>query len=135
MAFRFIGAVLLSVEVDTNLAEFYTFKIMKSENKPVVLNRIYDLYRNLGTSIDRLDEKSEFFICNLANIKLGTDEPFVGPVYRANFFSFVFAKDCSGTTYSDYYTFDIKPGTIYFNNPGEFKHVVLNDVRIFIWQH
>jgi len=82
---------------------------MKSEKKPVVLNRIYDLYSNLGTAIDRLEENSEFFICNLASIRLGTNAPFVGPVYRANFFSFVFAKDCSGTTYSDYYTFDINP--------------------------
>ncbi len=102
---------------------------MKSGSKPVVLNRIYDLYRNLGASIDRLDENSEFFICNLANINLGTDATFVGPVYRANFFSFVFAKDCNGTTYSDYYTFEIKPGSIYFNNPGELKRVVLRDVK------
>ena len=102
---------------------------MKSENKPVVLNRICDLYKNLGASLDRLDEKSEFFICNLASFRLGVDTPFVGPVYRANFFSFVFAKDCSGTTYSDYYTCDIKPGSIYFNNPGELKHVVLKDVK------
>jgi AraC-like DNA-binding protein len=101
---------------------------MKSE-KPLVLNRIHDLYKNLGVSLDRLDEKSEFFICNLASFRLGTDGPFVGPVYRANFFSFVFAKDCRGTTYSDYYTFDIEPGSIYFNNPGELKRVVLKDVK------
>ena len=53
---------------------------MKSENKPVVLNRIYDLYSNLEYSVDRLDENSEFFICNLANIRLGTNAPFIGPI-------------------------------------------------------
>ena len=102
---------------------------MKAANKPIVLNSIYDLYSNLGVAIDRLDEKSEFYICNLANIRLGTDVPFIGAVYRANFFSFVFAKNCRGTTFSDYYTFDIKPGSVYFNNPGELKQVVLKDVK------
>lgn len=102
---------------------------MKSAIKPLVLNRIYDLYQNLGTSFDRLDESSEFFICNLAGIGLGAAGTFEGPVCRANFFSFVFAKDCRGTTFSDYYTFDIKPGSIYFNNPGELKQVILKDVK------
>jgi AraC family transcriptional regulator, transcriptional activator of pobA len=102
---------------------------MNDETKPVIVNRIYDLYKNLGASIERLDDKTEFFICNLADYGLGVKEPFEGPVYRANFFSFVFAKDCSGTTYSEHYTFDIQPGSIYFNNPGELKRVVLKDVK------
>ena len=100
---------------------------MSQAQKPLVLNRISDLYANLGTSIEGLDHRSEFFICNLGDFTLPA--PFISPIYRANFFSIIFVKDCFGTSFSDHYTFDIEPGTIYFNNPGDIKHVILKDVK------
>jgi AraC family transcriptional activator of pobA len=92
-----------------------------------VLNNAKDLYDQLGIAIDGLDSKSEFSIYNLGDFQLQL--PYVSPLFRANFFSFVFVKNSRGTSFSDQYTFDIEPGTIYFNNPGYIKHVVLNDVK------
>ena len=93
----------------------------------VVLNNAKELYDHLGIVIDGLESKSGFSIYNLGDFHW--ELPYVSPLFRANFFSFVFVKNSFGTSFSDQYTFDIEPGTIYFNNPGYIKHVVLNDVR------
>lgn len=100
---------------------------MKKEKDLVVLNSAKELYDHLGFVIDRLDSKSEFSNYNLGDFQW--ELPYISPLFRANFFSFVFVKNSRGTTFADGYTFDIEPGTIYFNNPGYIKHVVLNDVR------
>lgn len=100
---------------------------MKEIKNLVVLNNAKELYDHLGVVIDELDNKSEFSIYNLGDFHW--ELPYVSPLFRANFFSFVFVKNSFGTSFSDQYTFDIEPGTIYFNNPGYIKHVVLNDVK------
>ena len=100
---------------------------MKEEKNIVVLNNAKELYDYLGIAIDNLDNKSEFSIYNLGDFQW--ELPYISPLFRANFFSFVFVKNSKGTSFSDRYTFDLEPGTIYFNNPGYIKHVVLNDVR------
>src|SRR5882757_8916453 len=100
---------------------------MKEIKDLVVLNKVKDLYDHLGVVIDEVNDKTEFTIYNLGTI--GLKLPYKSPLFRANFFSFVFVKNSKGTSFSDQYTFDIEPGTIYFNNPGYIKHVVLNDVR------
>jgi len=100
---------------------------MKKEKKPLVLNTAKELYDHLGVPMDDLDNKSEFSIYNLADLPLKL--PFKSAVYRANFFSLVFVKDSRGTSFSDNYTFNIEPGTVYFNNPGYIKHVVLNEAK------
>lgn len=74
-----------------------------------------------------LDGESEFFIHDLGSIKMPI--PFVSPIYRANFYSFVFVKNARGTSFSDHYTFEFGPQTVYFNNPGYIKHVVINDLK------
>ena len=100
---------------------------MKEKIKIVVLNTVKDLYDHLGIVIDDLSSKSEFSIYNLGDFEWKL--PYISPLFRANFFSFVFVKNSKGTSFSDQYTYDIAPGTIYFNNPGYIKHVVLNEVN------
>ena len=75
-----------------------------------------ELYDHLGIVLDGLDNRSEFSIYNLGDFKW--ELPYISPLFRANFFSFVFVKNSRGTSFSDHYVFDIEPGTIYFNNPG-----------------
>jgi AraC family transcriptional activator of pobA len=93
----------------------------------LVLDKIPDLYRNLEADPIGLDERSEFFIHDLGSIEVPI--PFTSPVYRANFFSFVFVKNAKGTSFSDHYVFDFSPQTVYFNNPGYIKHVVFSDLE------
>lgn len=100
---------------------------MKEIKDLVVLNTVKDLYDHLGVVIDGVDAKTQFTIYNLGDLQLNL--PYKSPLFRANFFSFVFVKNSKGTSFSDQYTFDIEPGTIYFNNPGYIKHVILNDVK------
>ena len=100
---------------------------MKKDENIVVLSRVKELYDHLGVVAKNLDDKSEFSIYNLGNFQLKL--PYVSPLFRTDFFSFVFVKNSTGTSFSDQYTFNIEPGTIYFNNPGYIKHVILNDVK------
>src|SRR4030095_10858030 len=100
---------------------------MKEEKNIVVLNNAKDLYDQLKIVVDGLDDKSEFSIYNLGDFQLKL--PYKSPLFSATFFSFGFVKNSRGTSFSDQYTFDIEPGTIYFNNPGYIKYVVLNDVK------
>jgi AraC family transcriptional activator of pobA len=100
---------------------------VKTENNILVLDKIQDLYRNLEANPVGLDERSEFFIHDLGSIDVPV--PFTSPIYRANFFSFVFVKNAMGTSYSDRYVFDFCPQAVYFNNPGYIKHVVFSDLK------
>jgi AraC family transcriptional activator of pobA len=100
---------------------------LSKDNDILVLDSILDLYRNLATIPTDLNERSQFFIHDLGSIEVPI--PFVSPIYRANFFSFVFVKNAKGTSYSDHYTFDIGPQTVYFNNPGDIKHVYFSDLK------
>ena len=92
-----------------------------------MLNKVKDLYDHLGISPGGLDNKNEFSIYNLGDFQI--ELPYISPLFRTDFFSFVFVKNSKGTSFSDEYTFNIQPGTIYFNNPGYIKHVELYDVE------
>jgi AraC family transcriptional activator of pobA len=100
---------------------------MRKESDILVLYKIQDLYRNLGANPIGLDERSEFFIHDLGSLEVPI--PFTSPIYRANFFSFVFVKNAIGTSFSDQYVFDFGPQTVYFNNPGDIKHVIFSDLK------
>ena len=100
---------------------------LKTTQNIVVLNKVKELYNHLGVVVDDLDDTAEFSIYNLGDFHIKL--PYVSPLFRTDFFSFVFVKNSRGTSFADQYTFNIEPGTIYFNNPGYIKHVQLNDVK------
>jgi AraC-like DNA-binding protein len=100
---------------------------LRKENNILVLDTIQDLYKNLEANPIGLDERSEFFIHDLGSIDVSV--PFTSPIYRANFFSFVFVKNAVGTSFSEQYVFDFGPQAVYFNNPGYIKHVVFSDLK------
>ncbi len=82
----------------------------------IVHETIADLYRSLDLPFLK---EAEFDIHFLPDIH--PELPFKSPVFRAEYFSFVFVKDAHGSYRTDSYTFPFKPNTIYFTNPGHVK--------------
>jgi AraC family transcriptional activator of pobA len=96
-------------------------------SKLLNFNKVRDFYTELGLAPDRLSPDSDFSIYNLKTLNL--DFPKQSPIYRANFFSFVFAKHAFGKCHCDGNRFDILPGTVYFNNPGYIRQFSLDYVE------
>lgn len=92
---------------------------MKETDQQLSFNSLLKQYRHFGLPLDQIDEQTEFTIHNLKDIHL--ELPFKSPVYRANFFSFVFTKEGRGKYTTDDLRFDISSGTVYFTNPGHYK--------------
>lgn len=104
---------------------------MKEAEKILVFNNLQEQYLYLNLPIDQITENNEFTIHNIQGVL--SDLPYVSPVYRANFFSFVFVKDGIGKYTIDDQVFNTEPGTVYFTNPGHYKSHVwdrLNEVYL-----
>lgn len=94
----------------------------------IVHHTISDLYRSLNLPIE---QDLDFTIHFLPDLHKST--PFASPVFRAEYFSFVFVKDGKGSYTTDEKHFPFGPRTIYFTNPGHvksFKIEELSDVYI-----
>jgi AraC family transcriptional regulator, transcriptional activator of pobA len=100
---------------------------MKREKELLIFDQPLKLYQHLGLPGDCIDEKSEFSILNLGGFPITL--PYTSPIYRANFYSFVFIKDPRGTCSTDDHRFDLLPGTVYFNNPGHIKQFALDEMK------
>ena len=92
----------------------------------LTFNRIEDLYRFLQLPTDQIEEQNEFDIHRLSAVH--TTLPFQSPVFRANYFSFVFVKNAIGRYTTDEQLFATRPGTIYFTNPGHYKSFAWNQL-------
>jgi AraC family transcriptional activator of pobA len=100
---------------------------MKRGNELLIFDRALELYKHLGLPGNCIDEKIDFSILNLG--KYPVEMPYTSPFYRANFYSFVFVKDCRGNCSSDDNKFKLLPGTVYFNNPGHIKQFSLTEMK------
>ncbi|MDB4919017.1 MAG: AraC family transcriptional regulator [Mucilaginibacter sp.] len=109
------------------LHNFVIFISMKETEKKLAFDNLLKQYIHFGLPIEGIDEKTDFTIHNLKDIHL--DLPFTSPVYRANFFSFVFAKNAHGKYTTDDLCFNTVPGTIYFTNPGHYKSHVWLEIQ------
>lgn len=104
---------------------------MKTPTKTLLIfDRIQDMYRMLDVPVEPSNLKSEFTIYDLG--KFGIPAGFHSPMYRANFFSFVFVKDAWGKCSSDANWFDLEPGIVYFNNPGHIKEFTVSELKSLI---
>ncbi|MEM6523853.1 MAG: AraC family transcriptional regulator [Bacteroidota bacterium] len=90
----------------------------------IVHHTISDLYRALNLPIE---QEADFTIHSLPDIH--PEVPFTSPIFRANYYSFVFVKDGKGTYTTDDKVFKTQPGTIYFTNPGHIKAFHLEELR------
>lgn len=77
---------------------------------------LQEQYRALGWPVELMVAGEEFTIFNLAD--LAQPLPFRSPPSRLNFFVFNFLKSARGHYVVDEQRFVIRPGTIYFTNPG-----------------
>jgi AraC-like DNA-binding protein len=82
-------------------------------------NKLYDQYVYMGLPVGTINVHTEFTIHNLADIH--DTLPYKSATFKPNFFSFVFVRDASGKYTTDGLSFDTKPYTIYFTNPGHYK--------------
>jgi len=80
---------------------------------------LHDQYRHLGLPLDLLDPTLEFSIFNLRDLRQPL--PFSAPVERLNFFVLGFVKQAQGWYLIDEQRFALRPGTIYFTNPGHYR--------------
>ncbi|NAS13964.1 AraC family transcriptional regulator [Poritiphilus flavus] len=82
----------------------------------IVHHNISDLYRSLNLP---LEQELDFTIHFLPD--LHQKLPFKSPVFRADYFSFVFVKDGKGSYTIDDNTYPFESRTVYFTNPGHIK--------------
>lgn len=88
-------------------------------------------YQDLGWPVEQMEAQDDFTIFNLA--ELGQPMPFRSPPSRLNFFVFNFLKSASGHYVVDEQRFAMRPGTIYFTNPGHtrsFEYQVLEEAYL-----
>lgn len=88
-----------------------------------VFNSLYDLYNDLGLPVNTLNHGAGFTIHNLRDSHFPL--PYKSPPFRPNYFSFIFVKEAYGKYIIDELTFETRPGSVYFTNPGNY--------RIFEW--
>lgn len=74
-----------------------------------------------------MSQDAEFSIDNLKEIH--TQTPYKSPVFRANYYSFVFIKDGRGNYATDDKNFESASRTIYFTNPGHLKAFELYEMK------
>ena len=104
---------------------------LKEQEKIILFDKIQGLYQALGLPINEMDMSGDFNIHNLLDIH--TKLPYKSPVFRADYFSFVFVKDGFGSYTTDNQVFKTEPGTIYFTNPGHLKayeHLEIREIYI-----
>jgi hypothetical protein len=79
-------------------------------------DKLDDLYEDLGMPIQ---QQADFSIHSLLDIH---DSPsYKSPIFRANYYSFVFIKNGEGNYIIDNQQFEYKARTVYFTNPGHLK--------------
>lgn len=89
---------------------------MKKTHEILFFEKVVDLYNALEIPIE---QNSQFSINNLINIH--KEIPYKSPVFRTNYYSFVFIKNGEGNYTTDEQKFEYKSNTIYFTNPGHIK--------------
>jgi AraC family transcriptional regulator, transcriptional activator of pobA len=82
----------------------------------VTYQSMAEFYVALGGS---LEQEVEFTIHPLEEIHANI--PFKSPLFRANYYSIVLIRSGRGLYLLDEHTYETKPQTIYFNNPGHIK--------------
>ncbi|WP_261512206.1 helix-turn-helix domain-containing protein [Chryseobacterium paludis] len=82
-------------------------------------NSLLELYTHLNLTVNLIDATEGFSVFNLKDI--GFKLPYQSTSYRPNFFSFLFIKDGSGHYTIDEYTFEVKPHSVYFTNPSNYR--------------
>jgi AraC-like DNA-binding protein len=97
---------------------------MFTENNIVYFETVSDLYKALGMPIE---QDAQFTINNL--LEIHKEIPYKSPVFRTNYYSFLFIKDGKGNYTTDNQKFNYNSKTLYFTNPGHLKAFEFDDLK------
>lgn len=89
---------------------------MKESSNILQYDKLYELYHDLGLPIE---QDSEFTIHSLLDIH--NTKSYKSPVFRTNYYSFIFIKEGKGNYTTDNQNFEYNDLTVYFTNPGHLK--------------
>jgi AraC family transcriptional activator of pobA len=89
---------------------------MRKKNDIILFDKVVDLYNSLNITIE---QDSEFSMNSL--LELHNEIPYKSPVFRTNYYSFVFIKNGKGNYTTDEQTFEYDSSVLYFTNPGHLK--------------
>lgn len=89
---------------------------MNEQNNIAFFERVVDLYNALAIPIE---QDSQFSMDDL--LEIHKTIPYKSPVFRTNYYSFIFIKNGKGNYTTDEQTFEYGSRTIYFTNPGHLK--------------
>jgi AraC-like DNA-binding protein len=89
---------------------------MKEKNDIILFDKVVDLYNSLNII---MEQDSEFSMNSL--LELHNKIPYKSPVFRTNYYSFVFIKNGKGNYTTDEQTFEYDSSVLYFTNPGHLK--------------
>ncbi|WP_194775795.1 AraC family transcriptional regulator [Pararhodonellum marinum] len=89
---------------------------MNETSEIAFFERVVDLYNALEIPIQ---QDSQFSMNSL--LEMHQTFPYKSPVFRTNYYSFIFIKDGKGNYTTDEQTFEYDSRTIYFTNPGHIK--------------
>ncbi len=85
--------------------------------------RVADLYAALGRPFE---QAAGFSIDDL--LELHPEIPYTSPVFRTDYYSFIFVSGGRGNYTTDARTFDYGDRTIYFTNPGHLKAFTFHEL-------
>lgn len=97
---------------------------MTDANKIAFFERVVDLYNALEIPIE---QNSQFSMNDLLDIHKSI--PYKSPVFRTNYYSFIFVKNGKGNYTTDEQTFEYGLRTIYFTNPGHIKSFEFHELK------
>lgn len=89
------------------------------KNETPEAKSLYDLYLTLNLSVEFINNPVGFTIHNLKDV--GFKLPYKSPSFRHEYFSFLFIKDGLGEYTIDENTFEVKPHSVYFTNPSNYR--------------
>ncbi|WP_339709320.1 AraC family transcriptional regulator [uncultured Kriegella sp.] len=96
-----------------------------TETKEIAFfERVVDLYNALNIPIE---QDSQFSMNDLLDIHRTI--PYKSPIFRTNYYSFIFVKNGKGNYTTDEQTFEYGSRTIYFTNPGHIKSFEFHELK------
>ncbi|MEM7761590.1 MAG: AraC family transcriptional regulator [Cyanobacteria bacterium P01_A01_bin.40] len=97
---------------------------MPEPNSEIALyNSMTEFYASMGGT---LEQDVDFTIHRLEEVH--GDIPIKSPLFRANYYSIIIISSGKGRYIIDRHTYETKPGTIYFTNPGHVKGFEINEL-------
>lgn len=91
-----------------------------------MINIYYSMAEFYQATGGTLEQHFDFTIHRMEEIH--TNPPIVSPLFRANYYTFVFIHSGRGRYIIDNHTYETRPRTMYFTNPGHIKGFEIHEL-------